>query len=294
MTKTSTLPGQELVKDIEAALAKYADFGPGCPQHLGDAIRYSLLAPGKRLRPILVLMSAGTCGVDIAAALPAACAVEMIHAYSLIHDDLPAMDDDDIRRGRPTCHIAFDEATAILAGDALQPRAFEIMANDIQPSEVAAACCLELAKTAGATQLVGGQADDLRAERAEPNAQLLEAIHRRKTGAMFVSSVRLGGLVAQTTPEKLAALTLYGTNIGLAFQIVDDLLDYEGEEAALGKRTQKDAHRGKSTYPAIYGVDASRQKATELIESACEALKLFEDAGDELKNLARFVVNRSH
>lgn len=294
VTKTSSLPGQELVADIEMALKGYADFGPGCPEHLADAIRYSLLAPGKRLRPILVLMAAKACGATISQALPAACAVEMIHSYSLIHDDLPAMDDDDMRRGLPTCHVKYGEATAILAGDALQPRAFEILAGDIQPPAVAAACCLELARTAGATQLVGGQADDLHAESFDADAELLDAIHRRKTGAMFVTSVRLGGIVAQAEDEKVNALTTYGTKIGLAFQIIDDLLDATGEEAKLGKRTQKDAERGKTTYPSIHGIDDSRQKANELIEDACSALAMFGESGSELESLARYIISRTH
>ncbi len=278
MTKTSTLPGQDLVADIESALRQYAEFGDGCPDGLAKAVRYSLLAPGKRLRPILVLLAARACGAAWSRAMPAACAVEMIHTYSLIHDDLPAMDDDDVRRGMPTCHIQFGEATAILAGDALQPRAFEILATDIRPAEVANACCRELARTAGATQLVGGQADDLAAEGLDADANLLDAIHRRKTGAMFVTSVRLGGLVGQATEEELRALSTYGAKIGLAFQIVDDLLDATGEEAALGKRTQKDAKRGKTTYPAIHGIPASRQKADELVHEACKALTPFRQA----------------
>ena len=276
------------------ALKGYAEFGPGCPEHLADAIRYSLLAPGKRLRPMLVLMAGKACGASVPQTLPAACAVEMIHAYSLIHDDLPAMDDDDMRRGLPTCHVKFGEAIAILAGDALQPRAFEILANDIQPPAVAAKCCLELARTAGATQLVGGQADDLNAEGYDADADLLDAIHRRKTGAMFVTSVRLGGIVAQADDEKMSALTTYGTKIGFAFQIIDDLLDETGEEATLGKRTQKDAERGKTTYPSIYGIEASRQKASELIDEACQALLVFGDRGTELEHLARYIISRTH
>ena len=294
LTETSTLPGQELIADIESALRDYVDFGPDCPDHLSGAIHHALLSPGKRLRPILVLMAAKACGATVRQALPAACAVELIHTYSLIHDDLPAMDDDDMRRGLPTCHVKYGEATAILAGDALQPRAFEIMATDIQPSEIAAACCQELARTAGATQLVGGQADDLQAANTDVDITLLNAIHRRKTGAMFVTSVRLGGLVAQTTPDKLEALTAYGTSIGLAFQIIDDLLDAEGEESALGKRTRKDARKGKTTYPGLYGIEASRRKAAELIDDACAALAPLGESARDLASLARYVISRTH
>ncbi len=294
LTETPRLPGQHLIVEIDDQLRQYAEFGPGCPPHLAAAIQHSLLAPGKRLRPLLVLLSAKACGCPPAAALPAACAVEMIHTYSLIHDDLPAMDDDEIRRGRPTCHVAFGEATAILAGDALLARAFEIVATDIQPPAIAATCCRELAYTAGATQLVGGQADDLHAEQLEADAALLETIHNRKTGAMFVASLRLGGIVAATSAEKLQALTEYGRNLGLAFQIIDDLLDEEGEEDALGKRIHKDAKRGKTTYPGIYGVAASRQRSSQLIESACSALAPLGAAAADLKNLACYVGQRTH
>ena len=293
LTETSRPPGQHLVADIDDGLRKYADFGPGCPSHLAAAIQHSLLAPGKRLRPLLVLLTARACECPVEQALPAACAVEMIHAYSLIHDDLPAMDDDEIRRGLPTCHVAFGEATAILAGDALQARAFEILATDIKPPSVAATCCRELAHTAGAAQLVGGQADDLFCEQIEGDAAMLDAIHRRKTGAMFVVSVRLGGIVAQTSAEKLQGLTEFGQHLGLAFQIVDDLLDEEGEEGTLGKRTRKDAQRGKTTYPGLYGVEASRRRAIELIESACSALTPFGSVAAELEKLARYVGQRT-
>jgi geranylgeranyl diphosphate synthase type II len=294
LTETPCLPGQQLIAEIDDHLRKYAEFGPGCPTHLAAAIRHSLLAPGKRLRPLLVLLAGQACDCPTAAVMPAACAVEMIHTYSLIHDDLPAMDDDEIRRGLPTCHVAFGEATAILAGDALLARAFEIMATDLQPPTIAATCCRELAHTAGATQLVGGQADDLHAEQLAGDAALLDTIHNRKTGAMFVASVRLGGIVAQTSAEKLQALTEYGRNLGLAFQIIDDLLDELGEEDAMGKRTHKDAERGKTTYPSIYGVAASRNRSTQLIESACSALAPFGSAASDLTNLASFVGQRTH
>lgn len=290
---TTSRPGQHLIADIDDGLRKYADFGPGCPAHLAAAIQHSLLAPGKRLRPLLVLLTANACDCPVERALPAACAVEMIHTYSLIHDDLPAMDDDEIRRGLPTCHVAFSEATAILAGDALQARAFEILATDIKPPSVAVTCCRELAHTAGAAQLVGGQADDLHAEKRAGDAALLDAIHRRKTGAMFVVSARLGGIVAQTSTTKLQALSEYGRNLGLAFQIVDDLLDEQGEESTLGKRTRKDAQRGKTTYPGLYGVEASRQRSIQLIDSACSALTPFGPEAKELENLARYVGQRT-
>lgn len=284
--------------EINAALERYTAFDDDCPTRLRDAMRHSLLAPGKRLRPILVLMAAEACGCSREAAMPAACAVEMVHTYSLMHDDLPAMDDDDLRRGRPTCHIAFDEATAILAGDALLARAFEVIARDIEPSHVAARCCAELGRAAGATALVGGQVDDLAAEASAKEfspqgADELERIHRRKTGAMFVVSLRLGGLVAMATSSQMAALDHYGRCLGLAFQIVDDLLDVQGDSVAMGKRVAKDSGRGKLTFPTLWGVEASHQRAEQLIQDACAAVELFGEPAGPLQSLARFVLERN-
>lgn len=281
-----------LAGTIDEALAAYTRYSEDCPQELAEAIRHSLLAPGKRLRPLLVLMSCRACGCEFERALPAACAVEMVHTYSLIHDDLPAMDDDDLRRGRPSCHAKYGEATAILAGDALLAQAFEVLAAGTRPPEVAARCCQELAQAAGACNLVGGQADDLAAESGPRTVEQLERIHRRKTGAMIRVSLRLGGLVAQTTAENLAALDVYGERLGLAFQIVDDLLDLEGDAAALGKRTQKDHERGKLTFPAVLGPEESRRRAAVLVEDAVAALAPLGAGAADLAALARYVLNR--
>ena len=284
----SSLPGtffsstRPLVEKIDGALKAYVEFPEGCPEHLEAAICHSLLAPGKRLRPLLVLLAAEACGLDNTRAMPAACAVEMVHAYSLIHDDLPAMDNDNIRRGRPSCHVAFGEATAILAGDALLAKAFEVLARDLSPSDVAAKCCQELALAAGATRMVGGQADDLAME-ADSKAGLaantpsvdldkLQSIHRRKTGAMITGSLRMGAIAARSDDDSMAALTIFGNNLGLAFQIVDDLLDIVGDEVALGKRAGKDEDRGKLTFPRVMGLEASRGRSVELIEKGCAAL----------------------
>ena len=280
--------------DIERALDAYTHYGDDCPRRLREAIRHSLLAPGKRLRPLLVLMAAEACGSSIGRALPAACAVEMIHTYSLIHDDLPAMDDDDMRRGRPSCHARFGEALAILAGDALLAQAFEILARDITPAFVAARCCAELATAAGALALVGGQADDLSAEFQEGDLLQLESIHRRKTGALLLASLRLGGLVAEATGRQFAALTRYGECLGLAFQITDDLLDLQGDPIALGKRTGKDEGRGKLTFPSILGVEMSRQRAEQLVREALSALDGMTPMSANLEGLARYVLHRSH
>ncbi len=283
----------QLREQIDAALAERVRPVDGCPYELGEAIRYSLLAPGKRLRPMLVWMATEACGGSPEAGLPAACAVEMVHAYSLVHDDLPAMDDDDLRRGRPTCHKRFGEAVAILAGDALLAMAFETLA-DLRPPETAAACSAVLAAAAGPAQLVGGQADDLAAEQeqhTELSLAALESIHRRKTGALIRASLRLGGLVAGASPPQFAALDEYGWRLGLAFQITDDLLDVRSDEATMGKRVGKDAARGKLTYPGLLGVEQSGRRAVQLVEEARQAVgELGPAAG--LEALAQYVLER--
>ena len=284
---------QQLRDQIDVALESYTDFSSDCPQTLAEAIRYSLLSGGKRLRPALVLLAAEACGGDRGAALPAACAVEMIHAYSLIHDDLPAMDDDDLRRGRPTCHKEFGEATAIRAGDALLALAFEVLAGGIEPPATAARCTAVLAQAAGPTALVGGQAADLAGEFEEGDIDALMAIHRRKTGAIFLAALQLGGLVAGADDEQLAALDIYGTRLGLAFQITDDLLDVAGDEATVGKRVGKDAGHGKITFPSVLGVEESRRHAEQLIDEALEAVAIFGEKAVNLTALGRFVLERN-
>jgi geranylgeranyl diphosphate synthase type II len=204
------------------------------------------------------------------------------------------MDDDDLRRGRPTVHKAFDEATAILAGDGLLTLAFDVLARDVQPGDIAARCCAELATAAGAKGMVGGQADDLQCQFSEGNITTLERIHRRKTGAMIRVSVRLGAIVAGANEAQLAALETYGTNVGLAFQVVDDLLDVSGTEKELGKRVGKDNDRGKLTFPALVGVEESTRRANELIETACRALGETDLEGEHLESLARYVLERNH
>jgi geranylgeranyl diphosphate synthase type II len=277
---------------IDDALHTHTQYGPDCPPELAAAIRHSLLAPAKRLRPLLVLMAAEACGCDCSRAKAAACAVEMVHTYSLIHDDLPAMDDDDMRRGRPSCHAQFGQATAILAGDALLAQAFEVLATGVQPPAVAARCCGELAAAAGASNLVGGQEDDLKAQFSTLGIEQLERIHRRKTGAMIRVSLRLGGLVAVASETLLAALDVYGDRLGLAFQIIDDLLDLAGDESSLGKRTGKDADHGKLTFPAVLGVAESRHRAQQLIHEATTSLAPFGPQASALESLARYVLER--
>jgi geranylgeranyl diphosphate synthase type II len=280
--------------EVDRCLERYTHWEAACPHRLREAIRYSLLAPGKRFRPLLVLAACDACGGLASEALPAACAVEMIHTYSLIHDDLPAMDDDELRRGRPTCHIQFDEATAILAGDALIPLAFEVLASDIGRPEVSRRAVLELARAAGAAALVGGQVDDLQNQFGEPSLEMLEAIHLRKTAAMIAVSLKLGGLVAGAAEDWLLRLENYGKKLGLAFQIADDLLDLKGEQAKIGKRTGKDQERGKLTYPGLIGVEASLALADELVAEARGELAGLGDRANGLLELARFSVERTH
>lgn len=286
---------QELRARVEERLEAYLDADGDCPQRLREAMHYSLLAGGKRLRPVLVLFASQACGGEIEPALPAACALEMVHTYSLIHDDLPAMDDDELRRGRPTSHVKFGEAHAILAGDALLTLAFEVLARDVAPAEVAAACCAELAQAAGMVGMVGGQVADLEAETSGVSSQEdLESIHRRKTGRLIGCAVKLGGLTACADEKQLEALSCYGNRVGLAFQIADDVLDITGNQNKMGKGVGKDADHGKLTYPSLLGLERSRKMAQALIDEACAALAHFGERGRRLEQLAHFVLERDH
>lgn len=276
---------------VDSSLDRYLGEELDCPAELRDAMRYSVFAGGKRLRPLLVLMGADACGGALDAALPAACAVEMIHTYSLIHDDLPAMDDDEYRRGRLTCHRQFGEATAILAGDGLQSLAYEILA-DIRPPIIAMRCVKELAFASGVGGMVGGQADDIDSQDKPGTLEGLESIHRRKTGALLTASLRMGGMVAGGAPEKIEALTEYGKRIGLAFQIADDLLDVTGDASKLGKGTKKDDAAGKLTYPGLLGITESQRRARSLVTEAQDCLRPLGPAGSRLALLANYIVER--
>ena len=285
---------------IESALDQYTQFPDGCPEELREAIRYSLLVPGKRLRPMLVMLAAEACGGTADDALPAACAVELIHTYSLIHDDLPSMDNDDMRRGMPTCHRKFTEPVAILAGDALLALAFEVLGRDVRPAETAAQCCAILAGACGATSLVGGQCDDICRGLASGSPEMLESIHNRKTGALFLASLRLGALIARASDQQQLALQRFGTNLGLAFQITDDLLDFrEDGRVSTGKKSKTHATRSpgpdhqKLTFPNLLGVEASRQEVERLIREAGEALEPLGPQGRSLWALAEFISERS-
>lgn len=276
--------------------------GAGCPASLREAMEYSLLGGGKRLRPLLVILAAEAGGGTAANALAAASAVEMVHTYSLIHDDLPAMDDDDLRRGQPTCHKKFGEALAILAGDGLLTLAFQVL-SESYPLATAAACCRELARGAGAAGMVGGQVLDLAAEGSplatpHPPLATLEEIHARKTGALFRACLRLGLWTAQgertggPDPLWMECLDAYGRCFGQLFQVTDDLLDVEGSAEQTGKGVQKDAARGKLTYPGLLGVTESRRRANDLGGQARAHLQPLDPAGDRLAALVDMVLNR--
>jgi geranylgeranyl pyrophosphate synthase len=266
------------------------------PQSLHRAMRYAALGGGKRVRPVLAYAAGDALDLPRNRLDGPACAVELIHAYSLVHDDLPAMDDDDLRRGRPTCHKAFDEATAVLAGDALQTLAFQLLATDdcmqAEPS-VRIRMVELLARAAGSRGMAGGQALDLNAEGRELQIVELENIHIHKTGALIRAAVRLPTLLAvQATEEDALNLDHYSKCVGLAFQVQDDILDVEGSTAVLGKTQGKDQLQDKATYPALLGLDAAREKARLLIEEAQDALSGFDHKADPLRWIARYIVNR--
>ena len=295
--------------EVDAALERYLPSAPACPPRVGEAMRYSLFAGGKRLRPILALAAAEpagrTHGLDPdtarALALPAACALELIHTYSLVHDDLPAMDDDTLRRGRPTSHVVFGEGQAILAGDALLTEAFALMSRE--PADPALAprklhAIRVVADAAGPCGMVGGQAIDLEAAGSGSafDADGLRAMHARKTGALIRAAAAAGAIMAGASGEQVRAIERYASELGLAFQIVDDILDVEGASQALGKTAGKDAAAGKPTYPALYGLDPSRRMAADCVDRAIAALH---GAGVDLRDshlpaIARWVTSRTN
>ena len=283
----------EAVRLADAALEAVLPPASEAPTRLHEAMRYSVFAGGKRLRPALVLAACRAVGGRDEACAPALAAVEVLHTYTLVHDDLPAMDDDDLRRGRPTCHKAYDEATAILVGDALQTLAFEAVA------ELGAEAVKVLAKAAGSRGVVGGQQDDLDAEGAAIDGSpacraRLERIHRGKTAALIRASCALGAIAGGATAAQRSALEAFGEDIGLAFQVADDVLDATADAATLGKTPGKDAAQGKLTYVAVHGLAAARAEAQRLEGTALAELAQFGSAGEQLAALGRFVVERNH
>jgi geranylgeranyl diphosphate synthase, type II len=290
---------QEHRRKVEENLERLLPLQSEAPRRLTEAMRHSVFAGGKRFRPILVLSSAeaasGTNDISQSRKLlEAASAVELLHTYSLVHDDLPSMDDDDLRRGKPTCHKAFDEATAILAGDALQAMAFQVLAELPEtPGEQRAACVAILAQATGAAGMVGGQVEDLLAEGKEGlSTRLVESIHEKKTAALIEACCRIGGVLAGCREEKLERLGGYGRALGLAFQIIDDILDVVGEQSELGKTIGKDESVAKATYPAALGLEEARKKAEALIVAAVDQLKPFGPDAEALRQLAWFVCDR--
>lgn len=278
---------------VNKALDRFLPLAQARPSTIHKAMRYSLFAGGKRMRPALCLAAASACGGDEAEAMPLACAVECIHTYSLVHDDLPAMDNDDYRRGKLTNHKVFGEGIAVLAGDGLLTQAFEVAAQArAWPRYSHQTLILELARAAGSLQLIAGQVADLEAEGRSIPAQHLRYIHERKTSALLCCSVRLGGMSANCTPHQLKALTDFGYNVGLAFQVIDDILDVTQTSEKLGKTAGKDTQAQKATYPSIVGLEKSRKIAQQLTDRAFEALQVFRGRARALEALAEFLLKR--
>ena len=297
---------QEKKLIVDSALERYF---PNPPEGGGEgkfsnslhkAIRHSLLNGGKRIRPILSIAAFEAVGGKGDRILPFACALEMIHTYSLIHDDLPAMDNDDFRRGKPTCHKIFGEAVGILTGDGLLTEAFKLMTNRSSwndPSnntELILDIIHEIAQAAGISGMVGGQVADIESEGKEVDLPLLQYIHTHKTGAMILASIRVGARLGGASGEALRAFTQYAERIGLAFQIIDDILNVEGKTVALGKSTGTDLSRGKATYPSLLGLEESKRRAAELVELAVESLKPYGPEVDPLRKIARFIIAREN
>lgn len=298
MTKTGCGSLQEYLADqvqaVDRALDKWVPADTVEPVSIHKAMRYSLFAGGKRIRPILAIAAADAVSDSPASAPDAAATLELVHTYSLIHDDLPALDNDDLRRGRPTCHKVFGEAMAILAGDALLTLAFEVLSRlQLVTAEQKIRMVEELSRAAGTVGgMIGGQVHDIEGERKRPTALLLDAIHKAKTGALLRASVRIGAIYAGATQEELAALSEFGEHVGLAFQIVDDVLDVEESSEALGKTAGKDQAQQKITFPAVYGLERSRQMAEEERRAAHVALRMFDDRAGRLRQIADYIVHR--
>ena len=289
---------QEQKERVERALKAYMEGPFDSYPTLQKSMEYSLFAGGKRIRPILHLGTVEALGSDTEACTPFACALEMIHTYSLIHDDLPAMDDDDLRRGKPTNHVVFGEAMAVLAGDGLLTEAFSIISKPdfiAKHDPVALINAIqELAKASGFEGMVGGQAVDIESEGKEPDPETLKYIHRHKTGALIRASVRTGAILAGGGTDEIDAFTRYGEALGLAFQVRDDLLNVEGDAKRLGKAVGTDADRNKQTYPAIYGLEETRKRLNDLVDEALDALRGFDHKAEPLRAIAGYMATRDH
>src|SRR3984957_4639758 len=292
MTVADYISAQQ--RTVDSALDRWVPAESENPPTIHRAMRYSLFAGGKRIRPLLAIAAAEAISDAPVGIESAACVLELIHTYSLIHDDLPALDNDDLRRGRPTCHKVFGDAMAILAGDALLTLAFEVLAKleDVD-AERRISLVRELATASGTVGgMIGGQVNDIEGEGKFPTAHLLDSIHRAKTGALLRASVRMGAIYAGATEEQLGALTDFGEHVGLAFQIVDDVLDVEQSSEALGKTAGKDAQQNKITFPAVYGIERSREMAESERLEAHLTLKMFDERAERLRELADLIVRR--
>jgi geranylgeranyl diphosphate synthase type II len=286
---------QDRQKIVEEALEHYLPGEDNIPADIYKAVRYSVFNGGKRIRPILCLAAAEAVGGDLGPAIPVACSLELIHAYSLIHDDLPAMDNDDFRRGKPTCHKVFGEDIAILAGDALLTEAFVLLSGMEKvrlSAERRLAVIQEIAQAAGICGMVGGQALDVLSGKFTPDENTLREIHRRKTGALIVAAIKSGAIISNAGKDKIQALAEYGINVGLAFQIADDILNVEGDRELMGKETGSDAARGKLTYPSLMGLDAAKEKLAKYIDAAEVSLSDFDERARPLILIARYIMER--
>jgi geranylgeranyl diphosphate synthase type II len=286
---------QDRQKIVEEALEHYLPGEDNIPADIYKAVRYSVFNGGKRIRPILCLAAAEAVGGDLGPAIPVACSLELIHAYSLIHDDLPAMDNDDFRRGKPTCHKVFGEDIAILAGDALLTEAFVLLSGMEKvrlSAERRLAVIQEIAQAAGIFGMVGGQALDVLSGKFTPDENTLREIHRRKTGALIVAAIKSGAIISNAGKDKIQALAEYGINVGLAFQIADDILNVEGDRELMGKETGSDAARGKLTYPSLMGLDAAKEKLAKYIDAAEVSLSDFDERARPLILIARYIMER--
>lgn len=281
---------------VDRALDRYLPAEDNFPQSIFKAVRYSVFAGGKRIRPILCMAAAEAVGGDIETILPFGCAIELIHTYSLIHDDLPAMDNDDFRRGKPTNHKVFGEALAVLAGDALLTEAFHLMTSTSAPARLSSETRLsvinEIAKAAGHFGMIGGQVVDIESQGKKVDAETLHYIHTRKTGAMILVSVKAGAVLGGGDPAACECLAEYGRNIGLAFQIADDILDVEGDRKLLGKDTGMDRSLQKVTYPALMGLEQPKEQGRKLIEKALAAVSRFDHRAEPLRQIARYIIDR--
>jgi geranylgeranyl diphosphate synthase type II len=286
---------QDRRKIVEEALQRYLPGEDNIPVDIYKAVRYSVFAGGKRIRPILCLAAVEAVGGDMAPAMPVACALELIHTYSLIHDDLPAMDNDDFRRGKLTCHKVFGEDIAILAGDALLTEAFVLLSRAEKvrlPAERRLAVIQEIAQAAGISGMVGGQTFDVVSGKSVPDENTLNEIYRRKTGALIVAAVKSGAIVSNAREDKIQALAKYGINVGLAFQIADDILNVEGDRELMGKETGSDAVHDKLTYPSLLGLNLAKEKLAKYIDAAIASLSDFDERARPLLVIARYIMER--